>query len=58
VSELTTCNYCNYEAMKKRAKERGVWVILRGQDDWISARYSDEELPSAFFMELTESCVC
>lgn len=63
MSELTLCNFCSLNDMKIRAKERGVEVIvvhepmgdMRG---WISARYSDKDEPSAWFMVLTAHCVC
>jgi len=59
MSELTTCNYCNYKAMQREAKARGERIILRHTGDgWISARYSDEPMPSAFFRALSGSCVC
>lgn len=59
MSELTPCNYCNYQAMKRRAEKRGVTVILSSDENgWVSARYSDKEKPSRFFLKLTESCVC
>ena len=59
MSELTLCNFCQLQRMRKRAKERGVTVKM-GQDDhgWVTARYSDEDEPSAYFMELTERCAC
>jgi hypothetical protein len=65
VSELTPCNRCNLEAMKRRAKERGVEVVVKvvynpkdPMRGWTSARYSDEEEPCAYFQVLTEACSC
>jgi hypothetical protein len=65
VSELTLCNRCNLEAMQRRAKARGVEVIVTVHtepDDewrgWTSARYSDEDKPGAWFKVLTEACAC
>lgn len=65
MSELTPCNRCSLEAMKRRATKRGVEVIvevvhhpndpMRG---WTSARYSDEDEPAAWFQVLTEACAC
>lgn len=62
MSERTRCNYCTLEFMKRRAKTRHAEVILEsGKDEmrgWMSARYSDEDKPSAYFMVLTTHCVC
>lgn len=59
MSTLTRCNRCNLDRMERRAAQRGATVILDKTDDgWISARYSDHEKPSAWFMELTDGCVC
>jgi hypothetical protein len=56
MSELTPCNYCTLQRMKAKRD-----VILEPADDmpgWTAARYVDEAEPSAYFMELTDSCVC
>lgn len=59
MSELTTCNYCTLQSMLRKASKRGATVTLSTTDDgWVSARYSDREEPSAWFKELTRSCVC
>lgn len=61
MSELTKCNHCSLRDMEARAAERGATVIVAvrpGDDNWISARYSDEEEPSAWFKVLTAHCVC
>jgi hypothetical protein len=65
MSELTRCNRCTLESMQRRAKARGVEVIVTvhtAPDDevrgWTSARYSDEDKPSAYFKVLTEACAC
>lgn len=63
MSELTTCNYCSLQKMKARAKERGVEVVVATHSfgemrGWTSARYSNEEEPSHWFMQLTAHCVC
>jgi hypothetical protein len=59
VSEHTPCNHCSLEAMKRRAAERGVTVIMgRDRYGWITARYSDEDEPCAHFAILTDMCVC
>lgn len=59
MSDLTKCNYCTLALMKQVAEARGIEVIV-GTDEygWVSARFSDEDKPSAHFMTLTESCVC
>lgn len=59
MSELTRCNHCSLKAMRERAERRGATVILdRDAEGWITARYSDEAEPSAYFMELTNRCAC
>ena len=63
MSELTPCNRCSLDAMERRARMRGVKVIvevawtgeMRG---WTSARYSDEDEPAAWFQQLTTACAC
>ena len=63
MSELTPCNFCSLRDMKARASQRGVEVIVKLETDgdmadWWSARYSDQVEPSAWFMALTDHCVC
>lgn len=64
MSELTRCNHCTVEDMRKRASKRGVRVIIENVPDddplagWVSARYSDEQRPAAYFAELTAKCSC
>jgi hypothetical protein len=58
MSELTRCNYCTLLQMRKRAKARGVTVILDRDAGWITARYSDKKKPSTMFLTLTKYCVC
>lgn len=59
MSELTMCNYCTLQRMKEVAEQRGCEVILeKDEQGWTGARYSDEQEPSAWFLELTDSCVC
>ena len=59
MSELTECNHCTYLRMIANAAKRGATVIL-GKDEygWVTARYSDEDYPQAYFMQLTEKCIC
>lgn len=62
MSELTRCNFCNLLVMRHRAKERGIDVLVRaGEGEWVGwtlAIYTDQDEPSAYFLELTEECVC
>ena len=63
MSELTPCNFCQAQAMNDRAEKRGVQLVLKLQtqgdmEGWWSARYSDQEEPSAWFKQLTSHCVC
>jgi hypothetical protein len=49
--------------MKERAIERGatieVKLVTEGEmDGWISAKYSDQEKPTSWFMAVTDHCVC
>lgn len=64
MSELTICNRCSLDRMEELAAARGVVVITHVEDPlsdmagWISARYSDHEKPSAWFMQLPARCAC
>ena len=63
MGELTKCNYCSQQRMELKAKERGVKLIVIHESHgamrgWYSARYSDEKEPQAYFMQLTQGCVC
>jgi len=70
MSDLTPCNYDSLQQMKKRAASRtdmwgnslGISVVLTRNDPeadgWVSARYSDQEKPSAYFLVLPNRCVC
>lgn len=58
MSALTQCNYCTLQQMKRNAEQIGVEVIIGHDVDWITARYSDREEPSAMFLQLTTHCVC
>lgn len=58
MSSLTRCNYCTFDDMRRRAAGRGAAVILRQYDGWIAARYSDHDEPTAYFLELSDGCVC
>ena len=58
MSELTQCNYCTLQQMKRRAAERGVEIIMGWDAGWTTARYSDQEEPTAMFLQLTTRCAC
>ncbi len=60
MSELTKCNYCSLKSMEWAANQRGVKLIIgpRDENDMIPVRYSDKEKPSAWFLALTDHCVC
>ena len=58
MSELTRCNYCSLQDMKRRAEKRGVTVILGRDRGWVTAKYSNEDKASHHYLELTESCAC
>ena len=60
MSEMTPCNHCTLQSMRRRAQERGVVVVL-GRDEesgWVTARYDDEDEPCAWFVTLTDVCAC
>ena len=63
MSELTRCSYCTLQDMRRRARIRGVQLITRVEGSgtmrgWTSVRYSNENEPSAYFLQLTTHCVC
>lgn len=65
MSDLTPCNFDSYMRMRRWAEDRGVTVKLDmvdyGREEggwWITATYSDQEEPSAYFKALTTECVC
>ena len=62
MSALTKCNRCRLDRMKERAKQRGVDVMLvtdnPSMPGWTGARYTDRDAPNAWFMELTDECIC
>ena len=60
MSELTTCNFCSYERYRTRARARGAAVTLAVDEDlgMLAVRESDREKPLAWFLELSDRCVC
>jgi hypothetical protein len=64
MNELTLCNYCTYERMKRAAKKRGTktFIVHERTGDfagWVSAYYKDRpNQAAARFKQLTAHCVC
>lgn len=59
MSELTRCNRCTLNSMIATATARGAKVFTWvGIDGWTVAKYTDRDKPSAWFLKLTEDCVC
>uniref|UniRef100_A0A6M3JPA6 Uncharacterized protein n=1 Tax=viral metagenome TaxID=1070528 RepID=A0A6M3JPA6_9ZZZZ len=61
MSELTLCNYCSLQSMKKRAKKEGKKIKLsttRAGDmaGWIKVEEDGKAI--AYFMKLSSRCVC
>lgn len=65
MSEMTLCNYCHYQDIRRRADEENALVELRpeeyldGQHTFLTGQgvYVDGSLVG-WFMELTDHCVC
>lgn len=66
MSELTRCNYCDYEALKREAKKRGerVRTVPDKDSHWPNAvrvevfrdgKWHDRQV---WFAALTDHCVC
>lgn len=55
MSDLTMCNYCNLDWIKKR--HAGKTVELKPEDAWLRV-YVDGKPYGALFKAITESCVC
>lgn len=55
VSELTRCNYCNLEEVKRQHPDADVHV--RTDDGWLQV-YVDAEPIGMWFLALTTHCVC
>ncbi len=63
MSDLTECCFCSLRWMQAAAADRGAEVVVQKEVEgemagWTSARYSDKEKPSAYFMALTTQCAC
>ncbi len=59
MSDLTQCNYCTFEAIKKRMKQKGKKVTVRKNiaNSWIDV-FVDDKYYGTSFMKLTDHCVC
>ena len=59
MSERTQCNYCTFEAIKKRMKQKGKKVTVRKNkaNGWVDV-FVDDKPYGTSFMELTDHCVC
>jgi len=63
MSELTRCNHCSLEDIKRRAKLRKAQVTLKATNDkdlpgWIAVWCSDRKVPVSYFLELPTECAC
>ena len=67
MSEMTRCNYCTLQSIKRQAKEDGKLVTQIGQDVYVHPRKVNIKIMTpkgrkkyfaAWFMELTTSCSC
>jgi hypothetical protein len=60
VSELTPCNFCSYERYRREAQARGATISLvpDRELEMLAVRVSDREEPIAWFLALTQHCVC
>jgi hypothetical protein len=63
MSDLTPCNFCSLQRIKRRAAERGATVTTRRETSgdmrgWVAVIESDRDEPSSYFMELTDRCAC
>lgn len=61
MSELTPCNYCTYNRIKRREERVGNAVILEGHDLYVvptGDKLDKKKHHVAWFMELTDYCCC
>lgn len=63
LSELTQCNYCTLKDITLRAADRGATVTVSPDPDprmggMLAVQASDRDKPSAWFMALSDHCVC
>lgn len=59
MSDLTRCNYCTFEAIKKRMKQKGKKATVRKNEvnGWMDV-FVDGKRSATSFMKLTDHCVC
>ena len=62
MSELTSCNYCTLQDMRRRVRKEGAKIVTRDDDGWIKTykvdRNKKETDAGHSFMALTSYCVC
>ena len=62
MSELTPCNYCTLEGIKRRNKGKKVKLRpAKKEDKYFLGGYDvyiDGEKSGAWFMEVSDRCVC
>jgi hypothetical protein len=56
MSELTSCNFCTLQDIKRRNKGKKV-TTQRDEDGWIRV-FVDGKPTGTSFMALTDHCVC
>jgi len=56
MSELTSCNFCTLQVIKRRNKGKKV-TTQRDEDGWIRV-FVDGKPTGTSFMALTDHCVC
>ncbi len=62
MSELTSCNYCKFEGIKRRAKESGMKVTYKNSNVYVHPpgvkNPTNDKYFKVWFMELPKSCCC
>ena len=61
MSELTPCNYCTLKAIRARAPKGVRTTTSAGKGEWagwIVVKQTGRKEPVAYFMALTDHCVC
>ena len=67
MSELTRCNYCTLQSIRRRAERENQQVTILAQNCYVHSKdvniselneESREQYFVAWFMELTEGCAC
>jgi len=54
------CNYCTLQDIKERhGKEKVFFRMSTGKmEGWVEVNVEGKDEPAAYFMELTDHCVC